>query len=190
MFIHVMICLIKYKGWGICNKCWCWLMLIMGLPYMLLPILTVLVLKHIPKEIKSSIGSRNLLTNIFRVKAYNSVICGYFCIGFTDHILAGKTLIDNTSLFLSHKNDKIILSNVKNWWTAGMYPDLSDQTQFKLNKINKIKDYFITKSWERETTSKGLSKYIAALNYINQPLSIDKGVSIASFVCVVVALVE
>ena len=38
--------------------------------------------------------------------------------------------------------------------------------------------------------SKGLSKYIAALNYINQPLSIDKGVSIASFVCVVVALVE
>ena len=38
--------------------------------------------------------------------------------------------------------------------------------------------------------SKGLSKYIAALNYINQPLSIDKGVSIASFVCAVVALVE
>ena len=77
-------------------------MLIMGLLYMFLPILTVLVLKHIPKEIKSSIGSRSLLTNIFRVKAYNSVICGYFCIGFIDHIVAGETLIDNTSLFLSH----------------------------------------------------------------------------------------
>ena len=88
------------------------------------------------------------------------------------------------------KNDKIILNHAKNWWTADMYPDLSDQTQFKLNKINEIKDYFITKSWERETMSKGLSKYIAALNYINQPLSIDKGVSIASFVCAVVALVE
>ena len=74
------------------------------------------------------------------------------------------------------KNDKIILNHAKNWWTAGMYPE--------------IKDYFITKSWERETMSKGLSKYIAALNYINQPLSIDKGVSIASFVCAVVALVE
>ena len=38
--------------------------------------------------------------------------------------------------------------------------------------------------------SKGLSKYIAAFDYIDQALSIDKRVSIASFACVVVALVE
>ena len=88
------------------------------------------------------------------------------------------------------KNDKIIFNHIKNWLTAGIYPDLSDQTQFQLNKINEIKDYFITKSWERKTMSKGLSKYIAAFDYIDQALSIDKRVSIASFACVVVALVE
>ena len=57
---------------------------------------------HSKRDSIGSIGSTSLLTNIFRVKAYNSVICGYFCIGFIDHILAGETLIDNTSLFLSH----------------------------------------------------------------------------------------
>ena len=48
-----------------------------------------------------------------------SVMCSYFCIGFIDHTLAGKTLIDYTSLFSSHdfkKIDKIILSNIKNGW--------------------------------------------------------------------------
>ena len=66
----------------------------------MLPTLTVLVLEHIPKGIKSNIGNRSLLTNTIKVKAYNSLICGYFCIGFIDHMLAGKTLINNTSLFL------------------------------------------------------------------------------------------
>ena len=40
-------------------------------------------------------------------------MCGYFCIGFIDFMLAGKTLIDYTTLFSSHdfdKNDQIILS--------------------------------------------------------------------------------
>ena len=44
-------------------------------------------------------------------------MCGYFCIGFIDFILAGKTLIDFTSLFSLHdfeKHDNIILSYFKN----------------------------------------------------------------------------
>ena len=43
-------------------------------------------------------------------------MCGYFCIGFIDFMLAGKTLIDYTSLFSTHdfgKNDQIILSYFK-----------------------------------------------------------------------------
>ena len=38
---------------------------------------------------------------------------GYFCIGFVDFMLAGKTLIDYTSFFYPYdfeKNDDIILS--------------------------------------------------------------------------------
>ena len=44
-------------------------------------------------------------------------MCGYFCIGFIDFMLAGKTLIDYTSLFLYYnfeKNDGIVLSYFKN----------------------------------------------------------------------------
>ena len=48
---------------------------------------------HIPKEIKAFIGNKNIKTNIFTIQAYDSIIRGYFCTGFIDFMLAGKTLI-------------------------------------------------------------------------------------------------
>ena len=36
--------------------------------------------KHIPKEIEAFIKNKNIKTNIFRVQAYHSVMCVYFCI--------------------------------------------------------------------------------------------------------------
>ena len=73
---------------------------------------TVLVLNIIPEEIKEFIGIRNIKSNIFRVPANNSIMCGYFCIGFIDFMLAGKTLVNFTSMFSLYefeKNDSIIL---------------------------------------------------------------------------------
>ena len=32
--------------------------------------------EHIPKEIKKNIGNENITTNIYRIQAYNSIICG------------------------------------------------------------------------------------------------------------------
>ena len=58
--------------------------------------------EHIPKEIKALINNnnnKNIITNIFRIQAYNSITCGYFCISFTDFIVAGKTLTEYTNLF-------------------------------------------------------------------------------------------
>ena len=55
--------------------------------------------EHIPKEIKTFIGNKNIKTNIFRIQAYDSIMCRYFCIGFIDFRLAGKTLTDFTNLF-------------------------------------------------------------------------------------------
>ena len=75
--------------------------------------------EHIPKEIKKFIGNRNIKANIFWVQANNSIMCGYFCIGFIDFMLAGKTLTDYTALFSPHdfnKNDQIILSYFKEAW--------------------------------------------------------------------------
>ena len=55
--------------------------------------------ERIPKEIEIFIGNKNIKTNIFRIQAYESIMCGYFCIGFVDFMLAGKTLADFTNLF-------------------------------------------------------------------------------------------
>ena len=44
--------------------------------------------EHIPKEIKTFINKKN----IFRIRTYDSIMCGYFCIGFIYFKLAGKTL--------------------------------------------------------------------------------------------------
>ena len=55
--------------------------------------------EQIPKEIKNFINKSTILTNIFRVQAYDSLMCGYFCIGFIDFMLAGKTLTDFADRF-------------------------------------------------------------------------------------------
>ena len=73
--------------------------------------------EHVPEEIKKFIGNKNIKANIFRVQANDSVMCGYFCIGFIDFMLAGKKLTDYTNLFSPHdfkKNNNIILSYFKN----------------------------------------------------------------------------
>ena len=51
------------------------------------------------KKLKNFVGHKNIKTEIFRIQANNSIICGYFCIGFIDFMLASKTLINYTSLF-------------------------------------------------------------------------------------------
>ena len=68
--------------------------------------------EHIPKEIKTFINNKNIKTNIFRIQAYDSIMCRYFCIGFINFMLDGKTLTDFTSLSSPYdfkRNDEIIL---------------------------------------------------------------------------------
>ena len=48
--------------------------------------------EHIPKEIKKFIDSKNVISNIFRIQAYDSIMCGYFCIGFNNFVLADKKI--------------------------------------------------------------------------------------------------
>ena len=75
--------------------------------------------EHVPEEIKKFIGNKNIKANIFRVQANDSIMCGYFCNGFIDFMLAGKKLNDLTSLFSPNnfeKNGDIILSYFKDEW--------------------------------------------------------------------------
>ena len=49
--------------------------------------------------------------NIYRIQAYDSIMCKYFCIGFIDFMLKGNSLLEYTNLFSSNeykRNDKII----------------------------------------------------------------------------------
>ena len=67
---------------------------------------------HIPKEIKKFIGSKNIITNIYRIQTYDTIMCGYFCIGFIDFMLKGKSLLEYINLFSPNeyeRNDKTIL---------------------------------------------------------------------------------
>ena len=66
---------------------------------------------------------------------------------------------------------------------------LSDEQEFRLNKINEIKDYFVAEIKESELMSKRLSKYIASFDYFDKSLivlSVTIGsISIASFATVI-----
>ena len=78
----------------------------------------------IPKEIKKIINNKNIIASIFRIQANDSVMCGYFCIGFINFMFKGNSLTD---------------------FTPNIHPNLNDQQQFRLNKINEIKAYFVPK---------------------------------------------
>ena len=58
------------------------------------------------------IGNKNIITNIFTIQAYDSIICGYFCIGFINFMFNGNSLTDYISLFSPNdlkKSNNIIL---------------------------------------------------------------------------------
>ena len=85
-----------------------------------------------------------------------------------------------------------------------MYPNLSatllsaaplnDQQQFRLNKINEIKDYFFAEIKEKELISKRFSTYIVSFDNFDKSLivlSVTTGsISIASFATVIGAPVR
>ena len=49
--------------------------------------------EHIAEKIKKFINNKNIVANIFILKAYGSVMRGYFSIGFIDFVLKGNNLI-------------------------------------------------------------------------------------------------
>ena len=93
--------------------------------------------EHVTEEVKEFVGNKNIKANIFRGEANDSIICGYFCIGFIDFILAGKKLTDFTSMFSPHdfeKNDRIILSYFKDEGNWKNKLEWSDKISTKWNK--------------------------------------------------------
>ena len=70
-------------------------------------------IEHIPKEVKKFIGNRDIISHIYRIQNFDSIMCGYFSIGFINYVFKGKNLTDYANLFSSYnfkKNDDIILN--------------------------------------------------------------------------------
>ena len=68
--------------------------------------------EHIPKEIRKFSRNKSIITNIYRIQTYDSIMCRYFCIWFIDFMLKVKSLLKYTNLFSPNgydKNDKMIL---------------------------------------------------------------------------------
>ena len=67
--------------------------------------------------------------------------------------------------------------------------NVSNEQQFRLNKINKIKDYFLAEIRERELINKNISKYIASSDYFDKSLNVlsisSCSISVASFATVI-----
>ena len=58
-------------------------------------------------------SDKNIIVNNFRIQAYDSGMCGYFCIGFIDFMFKGNNLTDFANLFSPNnfkKNDDIIFN--------------------------------------------------------------------------------
>ena len=65
--------------------------------------------EHVSKEIRTFISNKNIKTNIFRIQAYDSIMCGNFCIGFIDFMLEGKTITEFTNLFSTNTLKEIMI---------------------------------------------------------------------------------
>ena len=63
--------------------------------------------EQIPKEIKKFIDTSTVVTNIFRIQANDSIMCGYFCIGLIDFMLKGKSLLEYRNLFSPNEYKKL-----------------------------------------------------------------------------------
>ena len=129
--------------------------------------------EHIPKEINEFIRS-DIKSNIFRIQAYDSIMCGYFCIEFINYMLKGKKRTTELLKEYLRINNIIELTNVN---------------KYRLNEINKIRDYFKNEIKERKDIIKKLNKYLVRFDYLDKifiALSASFGtLSIASYTSVI-----
>ena len=116
-------------------------------------------------------------SNIFRIQAYDSIMCGYFCIEFINYMVKGKELLDYTNLFSPNgfkNNDRVIkrifrMDNIIEL-TGKAELSSSERTanKYRLDEINKIRDYFDNEMKERKDIIKKLNKYLVSFDYLDK----------------------
>ena len=93
-------------------------------------------------------------------------MCGYFCIEFINYMLKGKTLLDYTDLFSPNdfkRTIKLLKENIKM-----NNLELTDVNKYRLDEINKVRDYFNNEIKERKDIIKKLNKYLVSFDYLDK----------------------
>ena len=117
-------------------------------------------------------------------------MCGYFCIEFINYMLKGKTLLDYTNLYLliTLKRTIKLLKEYLRMNNLNVI-ELTNVDKYRLDEMNKIRDYFDNEIKERKDIVKKLNKYIVSFDYLEKmfiALSASFGtLSIASYASVV-----
>ena len=124
-------------------------------------------------------------------------MCGYFCIEFINYMLKGKTLLDYTIFFLlmtlkrtmNLLKEHLKMNNISVANTSASHVKLTNANKYRLDEINKTRDYFNNEINERKYIIKKLNKYIVGFDYLDKifiTLSASFGtLSIASYASVV-----
>ena len=123
-------------------------------------------IEHIPEEINKFIGNIKIKASIFRIQAYDSIMCGYFCIEFINYMLKGRKLLDYTNLFSPNdfKKNKLL----KEYLKMNNIIELTDVNKYRLDEINKIRNYFDNEIKERKDIIKKLNKYLVSFDYLDK----------------------
>ena len=106
-------------------------------------------------DTRKSSATAHIKSNIFRIQAYDSIMCGYFCIEFINYMLKGKTLSHYTNLFSPNdfrKNEQVIKRIFKNEYLNVI--ELTNVNKYRLDEINNIIDYFNNEIKERKNIIK------------------------------------
>ena len=124
-------------------------------------------------------------------------MCGYFCVEFINYMLKGKTLLDYTNFFclmilkrmITLFKEYLKMNNIIALTDAAKPSSSERVNKYRLDEINKIRDYFDNEIKERKDIIKKLNKYLVSFDYIDKifvTLSASFGtLSIASYTSVV-----
>ena len=97
--------------------------------------------EHVAEEIKEFVRNKSIIAIFFWVQANDWMMCGYFCTGFIDSMLACKKLTDFMSMFSPYdfkNNDNITLTYFKDEWNL----------QNKLVRTDKISAKWNNQNWK------------------------------------------
>ena len=124
-------------------------------------------IEYIPQEVLDKIKDKSIFHNIFRTQDNDYIMCGFYCVTFSEYVIVDKALSDYTNLFSPNDYKKIdqtiyfIQSTLKTNMTL---ENLS--LDFRLKNIDEARDYLLDKVKHNGLMNEGHKNVCRALNYL------------------------